>query len=452
MLEPKVGERIGGRYLLVERLGAGGMGEVWLAVLEGSGTFRRKVVVKFVPSEKSDDDRLAAMLADEARILGLLFHPGIVAPVDYVEGPDGQVLVLEYVDGPSLRTALRLARRNRCLLPEALAAWVGAEVARALHAAHLATDEAGQPLGLIHRDVSPDNVLISRDGRVHLADFGVARALGNSDVTMPGAAPKGKRGYMPPEQAAGQPLGPSADVFALGRVVAEAADVNCGVRLRQVLDKATAPNATDRFQTGAELAAALGDVCPPPADPAGALSDWLLKACAELFAPATTAAGTGPIASLPPHARGPHRFHLKFQTDPGLKPGSEPPPAPQLFAGVADAPRPRGLRIIAGALALVAVGLPLTLFAENRILETGSLLPALQGLRAPRGLLEVRSRPEAAEVYVDGALRGATPLRLEIAEGKHAVRVGSLRLEKWRGTEIVVRASVTERVDVDLTE
>lgn len=452
MLEPKPGERIGGRYLLVERLGAGGMGEVWLAVLEGAGTFRRKVVVKFVPPEKAGDDRLSAMLADEARILGLLFHPGIVAPVDYVEGPDGQVLALEYVDGPSLRTALRLARRNRCLLPEALAVWVGAEVARALHAAHLATDEAGQPLRLIHRDVSPDNVLISRDGRVHLADFGVARALGNSEVTVPGAAPKGKRGYMPPEQAAGQPLGPSADVFALGRVVAEAADVNCGPRLRQVLDRATAPEEKERFQSAQELADALGQVCPPPADPSGALSAWLLQACAELFTPFTTAAGAGPIGSLPLHARGPYRFHLKFQTDPGLKPGEAPPPAPQLFAGVADAPRPRGMRIISGALVLVAVGLPLALFAENRVLEMGSLFPPLHGLRAPRGTLVVRSRPEAAEVYVDGALRGATPLRLEVTEGKHAVRVGSVRLEKWRGAEIVVRASITERVDVDLTE
>ena len=190
VLVPRAGERVGGRYLLVERLGAGGMGEVWLAVLEGAGTFRRKVVVKFVPAERAGDDRLIAMLADEARVLGLLFHPGIVAPVDYVEGPDGPVLVLEYVDGPSLRSALRQARRNRLLLPEALAAWVGAEVARALHAAHQATDEAGLPLGLIHRDVSPDNVLLTRDGRVKLADFGVARASGNSDVTMPGAPPK----------------------------------------------------------------------------------------------------------------------------------------------------------------------------------------------------------------------------------------------------------------------
>ena len=452
MLEPKVGERIGGRYLLVERLGAGGMGEVWLAVLEGSGTFRRKVVVKFVPEEKAGDDRLAAMLADEARILGLLFHPGIVSPVDYVEGQGGQVLVLEYVDGPSLRTALKLARRNRCLMPEALAAWVGAEVARALHAAHLATDENGQPLKLIHRDVSPDNVLLSRDGRVRLADFGVAQARGNSEVTMPGAAPKGKRGYMPPEQAAGQPLGPSADVFALGRVVAEAADVQCGLKLRNVLDKATAPKAADRFQTGAAFAAALGKSCPPPADPAGALAGWLVAACPELFGSATTAAGAGSAASVPPQWKGGHRFQLSLRTDPGLGSASASSPAPAMFASVADAPRPRGMRLIAGALVLFAVGLPLTLFAESRILANGSLLPGLQGLHAPHGLLVVRSRPEAAEVYVDGALRGPTPLRLEIAEGKHTVRVGSVRLERWRGTEVNVHAGLIEKVEVDLTE
>jgi hypothetical protein len=468
VLVPKAGERIGGRYLLVERLGAGGMGEVWLAVLEGAGTFRRKVVVKFVPAEKAGDDRLIAMLADEARVLGLLFHPGIVAPVDYVEGPEGPVLVLEYVDGPSLRTALRQAWRSRLLLPEALAAWVGAEVARALHAAHEATDEAGLPLKLIHRDVSPDNVLLTRDGRVKLADFGVARASGNSEVTVPGAAPKGKRGYMPPEQAAGRALGPSADIFALGRLVAEAADVGCSHELRAVLDKATAPEPLDRYQTGAEFAAALSEVCPPPPDPSGLLAEWLGTACADLFTPAGTSPGGTASPSQPPRAKGSKTFHLRFQTDPGLQPRSDPGlrksegpgtrpvsnpglPPRELFASVAPPPLPRSLRFVAGALILVAVGLPLALFAES----SGLHLPdasALQGLQAPRGMLVVMSSPEGGEVYVDGQLRGNAPVRLQLAVGKHSLRVGSLRLERWRAADVVVKEAVTERVQVDLTE
>ena len=128
MLEP--GQRIGGRYVLLQRLGAGGMGEVWLAQQEGSGTFRRKVVLKCLPPERADDERLGNMLHDEARILGLLHHPGIVAPLDYLEDEAGPLLVLEYVDGPSLRTALKHARLGNMLMPEPLAAVLGAEVAQ----------------------------------------------------------------------------------------------------------------------------------------------------------------------------------------------------------------------------------------------------------------------------------------------------------------------------------
>src|ERR1700677_662692 len=119
MLEP--GQRLGGRYVLLQRLGAGGMGEVWLATQEGSGTFRRRVVIKCLPPELAGESRLGNMLHDEARILGLLHHPGIVAPLDFIEGENGPLLVLEHVDGPSLRTALRLGRKSDKLLPEALA-------------------------------------------------------------------------------------------------------------------------------------------------------------------------------------------------------------------------------------------------------------------------------------------------------------------------------------------
>jgi tRNA A-37 threonylcarbamoyl transferase component Bud32 len=449
VLELKPGERLAGRYVLVERLGAGGMGEVWLATQEGSGTFRRRVVIKCVPPEKAGDDRLANMLADEARLLGLLHHPNIVSPVDYVEGDFGPLLVLEHVDGPSLRTALRLARRTRHLMPESLAAWVGAEVARALQAAHEATDEEGRPLSLIHRDVSPDNVLLSRDGRVHLADFGVARAAGNSEVTAPGTGPKGKRGYMAPEQAMGRPLGPTADIFALGRVIAEAADVNCSPALRDLLDRATAERPKERYQSAGELASALGLACPPPHDPSGALANWLHDACNDAFTPPPTSPGPGTA----PAQHGPRTFHIELGPETAARvqahPRTEPPPA-ELFASVAHRRRSL-LRLVVGLLVLLCVGTPLLLVAEARGFHL-ERAPLLARLRVPQGQLVVRSRPDGAEVYVDGTLQGLTPLALPLAEGRHSLRVGSLKLERWRAVDLNVRGNTEHRVEVDLTE
>src|SRR6185436_8726542 len=237
----QAGERIGGRYVLERRLGVGGMGEVWLAELEGAGAFRRRVVLKVLAPERRGDPSIATMLADEVRVVGAIHHPGIVVALDYLETEEhGPVFVLEFVDGVSLRTLLKLTRRQNAVVPEELAAHIGTQVAHALHAAHTALGRDGRPLHLVHRDVAPDNVLLSRSGAVYLGDFGVARAAGNSEVTQPGSSPKGKLGYMAPEQAKGGRCGPESDVFSLGRVVAEAADVGAGPSLRAVIEKATA--------------------------------------------------------------------------------------------------------------------------------------------------------------------------------------------------------------------
>src|SRR5947208_8454842 len=276
MSELRQGDRIGGRYVLIERLGLGGMGEVWLAELQGAGAFRRRVVIKVLAPERRGDPRIAAMLADEARVVGALHHPGIVAALDYLETEEhGPVFVLEFVDGPSLRSVLRISRRQNVVMPEALAAHVGAQVAHALHAAHTALGRDGKPLSVIHRDVAPDNVLLSRSGAVYLGDFGVARATGCEDVAHQGAGPTGKGGYMAPEQARGGKIGPAADIFSLGRVIADAADVGCGPALRVVIEQATADDPRDRFASASEMAAALLHACPPPSDPDRALAEWL---------------------------------------------------------------------------------------------------------------------------------------------------------------------------------
>ena len=440
MSELRQGDRIGGRYVLVARLGRGGMGEVWLADLEGAGAFRRRVVIKMLAPERRGDQQVACMLADEARLVGLLHHPGIVSATDYLETEaHGPIFVLEFVDGCSLRSALKVSRRRNDLLPEALAAHVGAQVARALHAAHTACDRDGHPLHLVHRDISPDNVLLSRSGAIYLGDFGVARARGSADHSDRRAGPKGKPGYIAPEQATFDRVGPPADIFSLGRVVAEAADVRCGPALRKVIDKATAPKARRRFQTAAELAAALAQACPPPPDPEGGLSEWLHRAAPEALqhrpysASAPVVRSEAPPAGLPAAAA----------------PSRGKAAAKPLFAEVA-APRRRALKIAAALGALLALSLPAAWLIEaSRSALAWRGPPA--GFHAESGELRIGSQPEGAEVYVDGALRGTTPTTLRLAAGQHSVRVKDPRLDRSRAADVQMHPGSSGRLDFDLT-
>ncbi|TMB28990.1 MAG: PEGA domain-containing protein [Deltaproteobacteria bacterium] len=387
MSELRAGERIGGRYLLIDRLGLGGMGEVWLADLEGAGAFRRRVVIKVLAPERRGDPRIATMLADEARIVGLLHHPGIVA------------------------------------LPEALAAQVGADVARALNAAHNACDRDGKPLHLVHRDIASDNVLISRSGAVYLGDFGVARARGNTEITDPGCAPKGKRGYMAPEQEKGDSVTPATDIYALGKVLAEAVGPDCGPGLREVIEKATRPGPEDRYQTAAELAFALGHACPLPRAPEAELAAWLQRAAPEALRH-SRATGVARRDSQPPAGIAVPR----------------PLEGPQ-FRAVAR--RRRRWPAIAGAvLGLVIGGAAVGLYFRGRVTPPD----------APTGELRVTSRPGGAQIYVDGSLRGKAPMTLALPAGHHSVRVGDPKSGRWRTADVQLPAGSSGAVDVDLTE
>ena len=417
------------------------MGEVWLAELEGAGAFRRRVVLKMLAPERRGDSRVAAMLADEARVVGSIHHPGIVAALDYLESEEhGPVFVLEFVDGVSLRTALRLARRQNAPLPESLAAHIGAQVAHALHAAHTAIGRDGQRLEVVHRDVAPDNILLSQSGAVYLGDFGVARAQGNYELDDGDEGPRGKPGYMAPEQARGGKVGPATDVFSLGRVIAAAADVGCGPALRAVIERATAGKPRDRYATASELAAALLHACPPPSDPDRALAEWLRQYAAEALIVCGVRPGAAARSEPPPAGR--------------RTPGGSRRLDPQkpLFAAVPP-PKRALLKIAAFAGALLLLVLPLTLMlAAPR--RTGELLhSAIVGAPAAgHGDLRVTSRPVEGEVYVDGSLRGVTPLIVELPPGPHALRVGSLRLGRWRAADVTVKAGVEHHLDVNLAE
>ena len=159
------------------------------------------------------------MFAEEAQLATRLNHPNIVQVYDFQdEGEEGQLLSMEYVEGPDLGKLMRRARKGDERLPPYVAAYIVREVARGLHYAHERKDEAGQPLDIVHRDVSPQNILLSFDGAVKIADFGIASA--NVFREEPGVL-KGKIGYMSPEQARGEKVDRRTDIYSLGVVLHE---------------------------------------------------------------------------------------------------------------------------------------------------------------------------------------------------------------------------------------
>ncbi len=220
MADLAVGERVG-RYQLVAPIGVGGMGKVWVALDDASPGLR---LVALKTSLSGADGGMNpdfwAVLADEAALASRIAHPNVCATHEL--GHEGGVhfLVMDWSDGASLRDLLNGAPNKR-LTPE-LAAFVCASLAGGLHAAHELVDEEGHALGVVHRDVSPQNVLISTRGQVRLADFGVAKSRGQLHKATETGEVKGKLSYMAPEQVTSRNIDRRADIFALGCVLYEA--------------------------------------------------------------------------------------------------------------------------------------------------------------------------------------------------------------------------------------
>jgi len=210
-----------GRYRLVERIGAGGMAEVHRAVVDGPGGFQRTVVIKRMLRQLCGDDAFVRMLLAEGRLTALLHHPGIVQVHEVGEVDGIYYLAMEHVDGVDLASLLRAAQARRPL-PPAVAVAIAVELAGALAYAHARTDEAGRPCDIVHRDVSPANIMVTPLGAVKLLDFGIAKAADSlRDVETRTGTLKGKVAYMSPEQAEGEPVDRRSDVFALGVVLHE---------------------------------------------------------------------------------------------------------------------------------------------------------------------------------------------------------------------------------------
>jgi eukaryotic-like serine/threonine-protein kinase len=206
-----------GRYQLLVPIATGGTASVWAARMTGMRGFAKIVAAKVLLAELLDDPDAETMFLDEARLVARIRHPNVAEVLDLGEEREVLFIIMEWIDGEPLNVVAREAR-GRGGVPVSIALRIAKQVASGLHAAHELRDDAGELVNLVHRDVSPQNVLVGYDGQVKVIDFGVAKAASNQLRTSVGQM-KGKVAYMAPEQAMGEPVDRRTDVFALGIVL-----------------------------------------------------------------------------------------------------------------------------------------------------------------------------------------------------------------------------------------
>jgi serine/threonine-protein kinase len=270
-----------GRYQLLLEMARGGMAALYLARLRGPERFEKLLVVKLIHEHLATEDEFIQMFLDEARITAMIQHPNVATVHEMGIEEGTYYLAIEYIHGQNFRDVLRSAARNPDVLHWSHAVQITSEAAAGLHAAHELVGSDGSPLGVVHRDVSPANILVSYGGDVKLIDFGIAYAAERLTQTRTGTV-KGKAAYMSPEHVCGNPLDRRSDIFSLGTVLYEAVTMrrlfradneaatllrvrdcvvppprksnpDLPVELEKILLKALAPERDDRFATAGEF-------------------------------------------------------------------------------------------------------------------------------------------------------------------------------------------------------
>jgi eukaryotic-like serine/threonine-protein kinase len=407
-----------GRYTLFDAIGAGGMATVHLARLAGDASFARTVAVKRLHPRYAADPQFVTMFLDEARLAARIKHPNVVPILDVVSTADELFLVMDYVAGESLYGLMAKAREHAARIPVRVGIAVVSDVLHGLHAAHEAKSERGAPLAIVHRDVSPQNILVGADGQTRILDFGVAKARGQTHTTGEGQL-KGKLRYMAPEQLEEGSLTPAADIYATGIVLWEiltgrrmfGAETDVGVvgrilegrvappssvaaggaeaeadersalqRLDAIVLKALAREPARRFSTAREMAQALEEQVPRA--PVVEVAEWVeatskeaLDRRAELVAEIERDAVGA--------ARGPTVLGSDEATAIEPSPSRVAPDAPPLSPAAPPVSRRRfgvvGVGVVAVAL-VVALGAALVLVARPRSGPTSQGSPPASAL------------------------------------------------------------------------
>jgi TonB family protein len=455
-----------GQYEVLERVASGGMAELFRARRTGVEGFQKIVAIKKILPHIADNDEFITMFADEAKLAAQLNHPNIVHIYDLGKiQAGGYFIAMEYVEGTDLRTVLRTGRDKGLPLPVPLAVYVATKVASALDYAHRRRDARGEELHIVHRDVSPQNILISHEGEIKLCDFGIAKADRKVSRTESGSL-KGKLQYMSPEQAWGKPIDHRSDLFSLGCVLHEMltgerlfrgdsdmvvlelvrkAEISppsrlnpdVGPALDAIVVRALAREPADRYASGSEMLRDLESVLYSytPAPGSADLAIYLNR-LQEAAVPAQPTAVAEPVASVEskpapeaaPRARKKEKARAAAPPAPKIAPPPPPTAVPPPAAAPAASPVERG---VFGSFSAARVEsernrrTPLYIAIAAAVLLGGILAFAL----TRRGSEEA---PDGAAAPVATALPAAAPMTAEAVPTAAALDPKAIQQEVQR--------------------
>jgi serine/threonine-protein kinase len=471
-----------GKYTLLTRLATGGMAEIFLARLSGAAGFQKHLVLKRILPQYAEDEHFVAMFLDEARIAAQISHPNVCQVYELGEVDGQYFLTMEYLDGVPLASLMRRASRTPRAADTRLIAGLMVQASAGLHHAHELRDANGRPLGLVHRDVTPQNLFVTVDGVLKVLDFGVAKAAGASARTRTGSV-KGKYAYMSPEQLKGEALDRRADVFALGVVLFEALTgrrlfwrdtdflifkainedpiplvrdyrVDCPLALAEIVARAIDRDRENRYPTVRAMGEAVAEVVQPLGNPAIAeaineiLADEIMERRLLVQKAIANASGdvTGPFSlveaptmAAPMAAPGePRRSRwmavalvlsaaaiLAAGIVIGVRSVGNVEPQPSVTA-----PPPEDA---ASVVKVIPDAAPVAPAPAVAVAPVKTPPPPPRHVSAPRpkppvgppGFVSIDSKPYAT-IFVDGRNVGETPVfKLQLTPGKHRVRAVS---------------------------